>query len=1418
MRVPTDSQVKVQVAKLTPEHFDKWESFRNVLLVKTVPLIQTLPRKERMTILQNLQIREFKDGEYICRQGEIGEEFFIIQEGSVKVVERRASPDRGWDAPIDVTLVTLREGHFFGEMSLVTDEPRVASVISVKNTICLCLAKSVFRAALSDETFNEVLNEVLSKRKEIRKQREKEAEQQAASSPNPSMSSPSMRKFSMRSRQSSVGNNEVSVSTTLSMKKLESGSRVINKYVVEKEIGKGSFGDVYLCYDQDKPDQKYAMKIINRPTGTWNDDAGNSIRQEIALLKRLKHPNVVGLAEVIDDQNARKIFLIQEYMEGGALMPDAETCEPLDMATARKYFRDILRGVCYLHSEGIVHRDIKPQNMLLSGDGVVKIADFGAAVFTLEQGKVAFGGTPAFMAPELFLSNKLVDFTKSPQIDIFALGATLYYMVVGRPPWMAKNQIDLATKIKNFELTFPTEGIDPHLKHLLRQMLAKDYRTRCDLDAIVIDDWVTFEGSDPLFEKDEYLTHEFIDYPTFLTNEALPLPIHIIIVHPSLVVRTMLHQQVNNNTKPAMTVGAANAEEAIDIIRTTMTTHPYENFEYIFFELLCPDRRTSYDAIVEIRQLGYRGIIIGMTTSDDTFEDFTQADLVQIVIKRPLANRELIALMSSDAFISMSDKMFVINNTASVDKITREELEASITCNSNALGLGSLLRPASTIMNSSFSSSKGDQTPHQQHHVHYSTPPSLPANGHPPQNHHQRLVNGHSESHFTRSPLTPIAAKDSNDSLVLDDENLQDFSMSAPRRDSSTPDMNRLSLFENKGGLSRKRGFMVVPYGTSGSSDLGDGHANVTFDRPLKIFNVKESTSRRERREKAMQHSALAHQYREAKKRGDIQTASSSKSLLNSFKSQRVSRKSMRSQKFSVNNPPSPHPAPLDHAHQLGSHSNSFDRIHSSHSRGSGELPPISPKTSYNAQISEGGGISSYHMRQSHHRISTSTDATSEKNSDMNLEESDYEKDDIIEDEYSSTSDDVGDTGEETSSSEEDDFGITGDDILQVDETNFNDVFDDIITKKPANIETLEVAEWNHVMIGVELIGKLSSLPECYNPSLNIRCGQAENIVSRSYMEDRSFASIQNDKRLADGRLDCGIFAVFDGHNGDYVAQYLQDHYANTFVQFLNAMEDKIEFSGNDYINGNYEYKISEVFEETNAKLDRDILTKDFLRQQRNLRSGIKDLQKFSGSVGVVAVVMPSRVPIKQLNAGNHTSRRTLSGIYSAQQVFVSHVGDCRAVLSHDGQAVALTEDHKPSLKSEKLRIEQAGGWVDKDRVTGALGVSRSFGDIEYKNFAKCFNYTGRDETLPGGIWGEGQQVISKPDFKHFILERSYEFMILACDGLWDRFSCQEAVNFVRKKLLTVKDVNKVAQMLVEKAIDRGTMDNTSVIIVTFHQ
>eukprot|EP01039_Chlorochromonas_danica_P006130 gene6130-6750_t len=1409
VRVPYDSPIDVQVAKLSMEYFDKWESFRNLLLVKTVPLVQKLPRKERSKILQNLQIREFKDGDYIIKQGEKGEDFFIIQEGSVKVVETRPSPDKGWEAPVDVVLVTLREGHFFGEMSL-----------------------SVFRAALSDETFHEVLSEVLSKRKEIRKQREKEQQEEkellqqqlsfsassTSSSSNP-FTQPLRRGFSRRASATST-TSEVTVSSTLLMRKLESGSKVINKYIVERELGKGSFGEVYLCRDQDT-NELYAMKQITRPQTGWNDEASNAIRQEIAVMKRLKHENVVGLHEVIDDQNARKIFLIQEYMEGGALMDDAETCDPLEINLARKYFRDILRGVCYLHSEGIIHRDIKPQNMLKSADGTVKIADFGAAVFTGVQQKVAFGGTPAFMAPELFLTNKdSRDFTKSPGIDVFALGATLYYMVVGRPPWMARNQIDLARMIKNIELVFPNDNIDPHLKHLLRQMLAKDYRLRCNLDTIVVDDWVTFEGSEPLFEKDPYLIQEYTDFETVLIEEdpTGPPPLHILLVCPSLVIRTMLHQQINNVTA-AVCVCASNGEEAMHIIRSAMESHPQENFDYIFSELLLPTKRDGLAAMKFIRKSGFKGKIIGMTTSNEDMDDFLTEEGADAVVRRPIANRELSLLLAKEEFEEIADTMLHKTHGAPpVDKITAEEFDNAITFNAasrshsmRTMSFSDNSSPVSAVEKNAIANEDNDELDNENDVQDFDNCSSSASTS------HRNLLH---EAHLTQR---------------------------RSGTDSPDVDMSRLNLLE-KGGLVRKRAFMVVPYGADIPQAKTD--PTVIFDRPLKILGLKEEGGhRRERREQAMRHSKLALQYRLAKKEGDMQKVSSSKSLLNLMKSQskrsfQHSRHHLHDSSQSSNdgfNSSIGDLSSVGNGHgssqqammipQVGQSNHSLVErgdsplttsgkvrgssptgappatlVHSSSSSMGGGGPVISVQNSSPQtlqQICSSHNLHNVSMRNIDLFIGNTVEEGPEIENDSeddNLEDTDPEEESILDD-----------------SSDDDDFGIDADEIKQLDDDAFEEEFSKLIRKKSDNDNSQEVSEWNHTLVGVDLREMLKRLPEKYNPQLRVVYGMAESVVSRSYMEDRSYGAAMHPGREEEHRPSLAMFAVFDGHNGDYVAAALKEKYATKFLELLKNYEDGHKLGHSrpgGFESNHYESRINHIFEETNACLDREILDKDYVRQQKSVHSGIQDMQTYAGSVAVVAAILPAYHPAPPptpVNLHHHQSH------YQGVHVFISHVGDCRAVLSHDGIAVQLTEDHKANLKTEKTRIENAGGWVHNGRVNGALGVSRSFGDIQFKNYEACLNHCG-DETESRGIWGMHQQVVSKPDFKHFMVEDSYEFMILASDGLWDVFSCQEAVNFVRKRLLVNNDVQETAQQLIDKAIERGTQDNTSVIVVAFNQ
>ena len=168
--------------------------------------------------------------------------------------------------------------------------------------------------------------------------------------------------------------------------------------------------------------------------------------------------------------------------------------------------------------------------------------------------------------------------------------------------------------------------------------------------------------------------------------------------------------------------------------------------------------------------------------------------------------------------------------------------------------------------------------------------------------------------------------------------------------------------------------------------------------------------------------------------------------------------------------------------------------------------------------------------------------------------------------------------------------------------------------------------------------------------------------------------------------------------------------------------------------------------------------------------------------------------------------------------MFIAHIGDCRAVLSNDGVAMSLTEDHKPNLKSEKLRIEAAGGWVQNGRVNGNLGVSRSVGDIQFKVFSETPGMCNGKEDVKGSLWSPCQQVISKPDVMHFTVEEHHEFVVLASDGLWDVFPPQECVNFVRKQLFKTKNIDRTASELIQKAMKRGSQDNVSVVIIAFHQ
>jgi serine/threonine protein phosphatase PrpC len=161
-------------------------------------------------------------------------------------------------------------------------------------------------------------------------------------------------------------------------------------------------------------------------------------------------------------------------------------------------------------------------------------------------------------------------------------------------------------------------------------------------------------------------------------------------------------------------------------------------------------------------------------------------------------------------------------------------------------------------------------------------------------------------------------------------------------------------------------------------------------------------------------------------------------------------------------------------------------------------------------------------------------------------------------------------------------------------------------------------------------------------------------------------------------------------------------------------------------------------------------------------------------------------------------------------RLYCANAGDARIVLGHHGQATRLTKDHRPDDPDEIARIEQAGGFMFKGRVVGVLAITRSLGDHCMKSFVIGEPYCS--ETCIR-LEEEERQTGEEKQEHDTVSTTQPSFLICACDGLWDVFQDQEAVDFVKQYQLHYQDREKVAEFLVHEAVRKGSTDNVSVIV-----
>ena len=211
---------------------------------------------------------------------------------------------------------------------------------------------------------------------------------------------------------------------------------IIKDYIASKRIGKGSFSNIYKGYST-KKNKEYAIKEV------FIDKKNNksNVKREFLVLKKLNHPNIVKLHDLIVDTNYNNIYFVFDYYSKGDLAKFLDN-KPLKEKFCKKYIKQLSDGLKYLLDKDILHRDLKPQNILLTNEYNIKITDFGfARKINKDVLLNTLCGSPMYMAPEII--NKQDYNYKS---DLWSVGVILYQMFYGTVPFNVNNFVQLIKK------------------------------------------------------------------------------------------------------------------------------------------------------------------------------------------------------------------------------------------------------------------------------------------------------------------------------------------------------------------------------------------------------------------------------------------------------------------------------------------------------------------------------------------------------------------------------------------------------------------------------------------------------------------------------------------------------------------------------------------------------------------------------------------------------------------------------------------------------------------------------------------------------------------------------------------------------------------------------------------------------------
>jgi CRP-like cAMP-binding protein/tRNA A-37 threonylcarbamoyl transferase component Bud32 len=494
-------------------------------ILRKVPFLTDLDDRDLLRISDALTTVTFKEGERIINKGDVGEVFYIIREGTVKVHDIGFGDSTYVDQP-------LGPGDFFGERALITGDPRVANVTSTSTCSCLCLSRETFEQVLGP--LQGLIDAAMKKRTLLGVPLFSNSQFQphelarltdliVESSFAPGTILAEIGKpynanlYIIRSGVVAVANDDgvinnlrdadyfgdkflkeeegfiskqtITVQTetacgVLSRKDISTvigdirrlGQPLANNRPLLKSIrfrdlvkfrilGVGTFGKVWLVSHK-RTGTAYALKQLSKREIIGHHQVEGVIREK-NIMGSLDHPFVVNLVSTFQDD--RSLFMLIELVQGGELFSviHTETRDGIPNGNSRFYAACILESLAHLHHRCICYRDLKPENILIDQKGYCVLVDLGFAKIVVDK-TFTLCGTPEYLAPEIILSKG-----HDKGVDYWAFGVLIYEMLVGRSPFYSygTDQVSLFKRIVQVKYSFPNGGMVHDLAQDLIQRL-----------------------------------------------------------------------------------------------------------------------------------------------------------------------------------------------------------------------------------------------------------------------------------------------------------------------------------------------------------------------------------------------------------------------------------------------------------------------------------------------------------------------------------------------------------------------------------------------------------------------------------------------------------------------------------------------------------------------------------------------------------------------------------------------------------------------------------------------------------------------------------------------------------------------------------------------------------------------------------